>query len=403
MILDIFNELQSAADARSLDARQLLADTLEQARLADELGYGCWWSVEHHTSPEFSMSSAPDLWLAVLSQHTRRIRLGTAGILSPFEINHPVRVAERAAFIDVLSDGRLELGLARSGGAEWETFGVDPATTTDSLEEALRMLPRIWAPGEFEWKSELTTVPPREFVPKPVQSPHPPLWQTVSTPVSSERAGRLGVGLLAAAPLATLEYIREQIAAYDRGLAACVNPAGARINAQRAVFVLVHCGETRREVVESRAAEAALWFMNAAPYTFRVARDNWFNIVRGSATQSAAGSPALEGPERPPTPEELADPNPTIRLLHRQRAGLPIDPEEALAAVEVIPTAVIGDVDHCRQKLRAIQALGVDRLLCLMQFGPLPQPRVMSSLRTLGKAVLPELHGVSGIGGKSRG
>jgi hypothetical protein len=163
------------------------------------------------------------------------------------------------------------------------------------------------------------------------------------------------------------------------------------VNAQRAIFVLVHCAETRREVVESRAAEAALWFMNAAPYTFRVARDNWFNIVRGNSTQSAAGSPALEGPERPPTPEELADPNPTIRLLHRQRAGLPIDPEEALAAVEVIPTTVIGDVDHCRKKLRTIQALGVDRLLCLMQFGPLPHARVMGSLRALGQSVLSEL------------
>ncbi|MBK7951620.1 MAG: LLM class flavin-dependent oxidoreductase [Deltaproteobacteria bacterium] len=393
MILDIFNELQSALDSSRLDPRRLIADTLDQARLADELGYGCWWSVEHHTSPEFSMSSAPDLWLAVLSQHTRRIRLGTAGILSPFEINHPVRVAERAAWIDVLSGGRLELGLARSGGAEWETFEVDPETTTASLEEALRMLPRIWAPGEFEWKSELAKIPRREFAPKPLQQPHPPLWQTVSTPTSSERAGRLGVGLLAAAPLATLDYIRLQLEAYDRGLAACENPAGASINAQRAVFVLVHCAETRREVVESRAAEAALWFMNAAPFTFRVQRDNWFTIVRGHESQSAAGSPALEGPEPPPTPEELADPNPTIRLLHRQRAGLPIDPEEALATIEAIPTAVIGDIDTCRRKLQAIQALGVDRLLCLMQFGPLEPARILNSIRTLGESVLPGLRG----------
>ncbi|MEZ4334387.1 MAG: LLM class flavin-dependent oxidoreductase [Myxococcota bacterium] len=391
MILDIFNELQSTLDATRLDARQLLDDTLAQARLADALGYGCWWSVEHHTSPEFSMSSAPDLWLAVLSQHTKRIRLGTSGILSPFEINHPIRVAERAAWIDVLSGGRLELGLARSGGAEWETFGVDPETTTASLEEALRMIPRIWAPGEFEWKSDLTRIPSREFVPKPLQQPHPPLWQTVSTPVSSEKAGRLGVGLLAAAPLATLEYIRAQLEAYDRGLAACDNPAGRAINAQRAVFVFVHCAETRRAVIDARAAEAALWFMNAAPFTFRVQRDNWFSIVRGHASQSAAGSPALEGPEAPPTPEELADPNPVIRLLHRQRAGQALDPEETLAAVEAIPTAVIGDVETCRRKLRAIEALGVDRLLCLMQFGPLAPARIEASIRTLGESILPDL------------
>src|SRR5690606_20518896 len=146
-----------------------------------------------------------------------------------------------------------------------------------------------------------------------------------------EKAGRLGVGLLGAAPLATLEYIRAQLEAYDRGLAACEHPAGRTINAQRAFFVFVHCGETRRDVIDARAAEAALWFMNAAPFTFRVRRENWFNVGRGFESQSAAGSPSLEGPEPLPTPEELADPNPVIRLLHRQRAGETLDPEETLA------------------------------------------------------------------------
>jgi hypothetical protein len=79
-----------------------------------------------------------------------------------------------------------------------------------------------------------------------------------------------------------------------------------------------------------------------------------------------------------------------IRLLHRQRAGLALDSEEALAAVEAIPTVVIGDVDHCRRKLRAIEAQGVDRLMCLKQFGALPHGLVMRSLRVLAKHLLPE-------------
>jgi alkanesulfonate monooxygenase SsuD/methylene tetrahydromethanopterin reductase-like flavin-dependent oxidoreductase (luciferase family) len=390
VIFDVFSELQSGLPSAELDARALLTDTLEQARLADELGYGCWWTVEHHTAPEFSISSAPDLWLAVLAQHTRRIRLGTAGILSPFEINHPVRTAERAAFVDLLSNGRLELGLARSGGAEWETFGTDPATTRERLEDVLRMLPRIWTDGEFAWSRPGLSIPAREFAPKPLQRPHPPLWQTVSTPESAEMAGSLGVGLLAAAAFAPLEYIRATIEAYDRGLARCRAPAGPAINAQRAVFVFVHCAETRREVVEGRVAEQALWFMNAAPRTFRVARANWFSIITGGPTQSAASSPKLEGPEAPPTRAELDDPHPVIRLLHRQRAGLALDSEEALAAVEAIPTVVIGDVDHCRRKLRAIEAQGVDRLMCLKQFGALPHGLVMRSLRVLAKHLLPE-------------
>jgi alkanesulfonate monooxygenase SsuD/methylene tetrahydromethanopterin reductase-like flavin-dependent oxidoreductase (luciferase family) len=122
MILDVFSELQPARPAPEVDARALFEQALEQAELADRAGFGCWWAVEHHTAPEFSLSSAPELVLTAIAGRTRRIRLGTSGILSPFRINHPVRVAERAAWVDVASNGRLELGLARSGGAEWETL-----------------------------------------------------------------------------------------------------------------------------------------------------------------------------------------------------------------------------------------------------------------------------------------
>ena len=126
MILDVFSELQKAGAPGPALERQVLEEALEQAKLADALGYGCWWTVEHHGAAPFSYSSAPEIVVAVLAQHTRRLRFGHSGVLAPFRINHPVRVAERAALTDVLSGGRLELGLARSGGSEWDTFGVDP-------------------------------------------------------------------------------------------------------------------------------------------------------------------------------------------------------------------------------------------------------------------------------------
>ncbi|HPG27283.1 MAG TPA: LLM class flavin-dependent oxidoreductase, partial [Myxococcota bacterium] len=153
MILDIFSELQRARPSNEGHERRLLADAIEQARLADELGYGCWWNVEHHGAPEFSYSSAPEMMPVLLSQHTKRLRFGHSGILAPFAINHPVRVAERAAFADLASGGRLELGLARSGGAEWETFGVDPETSRAQLREALHIVPRVWTDDRFSWKS----------------------------------------------------------------------------------------------------------------------------------------------------------------------------------------------------------------------------------------------------------
>ena len=163
MILDVFSELQRPGPHRGHGHEgAVYRDAIEQAVLADELGYGCWWQVEHHGAPQFSYSSAPDMFLAVVSQHTERIHLGHSGVLAPYAINHPLRVAERAAFLDVISGGRLELGLARSVPSEWEVFGVDPDATRAQVNEALRLLPRMWAEGAFEWHSETFSMPRRD-------------------------------------------------------------------------------------------------------------------------------------------------------------------------------------------------------------------------------------------------
>jgi alkanesulfonate monooxygenase SsuD/methylene tetrahydromethanopterin reductase-like flavin-dependent oxidoreductase (luciferase family) len=391
VILDIFSELQAARPAEEIDARTLFEQAIDQARLADELGFGCWWAVEHHTDPEFSFSSAPDLVLTAIARHTRCIRLGTSGILSPFAINHPVRIAERGALVDVFSNGRLELGLARSGGAEWETFGVDPDSTREQLREALHVIPRIWTGHSFKWESEWLRVPERNFVPKPVQKPHPPLWQTVSNPQSCAMAGELGVGMLGSCVFTPVETIRPAILDYERGLAQC-RPAGEFVNDQRAMFTIVHCTKTKREAIESRAGEAALWFMNLAPRVFRVERANWVNLIRGAVGEGAASGRMLDGPEAPPSAEDLNDPVPAIALLNRQRAGHALDPEEVYEVLDPIDTVVIGDVDTCRRKLRRIAEQGLDRLMCLMQFGPLPHEAAMRSIRLLGERLVPEFH-----------
>ena len=149
MIFDLFNELQRP-DAEA-ERAACSPDALEQARLADELGYGCWWSVEHHCTPGFSYSGAPELMNTAIAMRTERLRVGHAGVLTPFKINHPLRAAERVAVLDHLSDGRVEVGLARSGGAEWATFGIDPDATLAELEEAARLMVTAWTEPEFSW------------------------------------------------------------------------------------------------------------------------------------------------------------------------------------------------------------------------------------------------------------
>lgn len=394
MILDIFSELQRAipAGARGDAAfeAQVLRDAIEQAKLADELGFGCWWTVEHHGAPEFSYSSSPEMMLAAISQHTERIRLGHSGVLAPFSINHPLRVAERGAFLDQISGGRLELGLARSGGTEWETFEVDPDASRAQLREALRMVPRMWTEESFEWKSEFATIPPRNVVPKPIQNPHPPLWQTATSPESFHMAGSLGVGVLATTLVSPLDTLETLLREYDRGLAQS-EPVGSVTNAQRAVFTFMHCAESRDQAIASGAAEAVLWFINAAPAVFHVPRDTWIDAIRGDLKDSAPSSDAaLDAPETYDD-LDLNDPVPVIALLNRQLVGEALDPVEVFEVMEAIPSVVIGDVDACESKLRAYARVGCDRLMCLMQMGGVSQESVLRSIRLTGEELIPRI------------
>lgn len=390
MILDVFAELQHPAPRSPGLERRLFLQAVEQARLADEMGFGCWWAVEHHGSPEFSYSSAPDLMLAVLSQHTERIRLGHSGVLAPFAINHPMRVAERAAFLDNVSGGRLELGLARSVPYEWATFGVDPDSTREQVAEALRMIPRMWKDGPFAYQGKSITIPEREVVPKPLQSPHPPLWVTAATPDGLENAGRLGVGVLATIMFSPIETIGTYVGYYRRGLERC-DPAGEFVNRQAACASFFHCAETTDQAVASRAGEAALWFMNAQAKVFGIPRLDWLEAIRGSIPLFKNADRGFVAVGSADDGGDLDDPMPVIRLMNRLWAGREVDPVEVYDALLPIDSVIIGDVEVCRRKLARYAELGVDRLMCLMQMGYLPHAQVLSSIRTAGKFLIPEL------------
>ncbi len=388
MILDIFCELQRAGARSPGFEASLIADTIEQAKLADRSGFGCWWVVEHHGFPDFSYSSAPEMMLAAISQHTEHIRLGHSGVLAPFAINHPMRIAERAGFLDNLSGGRLELGLARSVANEWEAFGSDPEETRAEVSLSLRLIPRMWAEETFEYSDERITIPPRSVAPKPIQKPHPPLWVTAATPDGFEGAGRLGVGVLGTVMLQPVEQLAPLFEAYRRGRESC-EPAGAFVNDQRAVFAFFHCARTREAAIESRAAEAVLWFMNAQPQVFGVPRSLWIETIR-SRTELWENMDLRLPPSEAHEGGDLEDPHPIVRLMNRQWAGLELDPVEAFEALEPVDSVIIGDAPTCVGKLERYAEAGVDRLMCLVQMGGLGQDMVLRTIRDAGEMILPK-------------
>jgi alkanesulfonate monooxygenase SsuD/methylene tetrahydromethanopterin reductase-like flavin-dependent oxidoreductase (luciferase family) len=389
MKLDIFTEIQKRDCEANGGFAQLLEESLEQARVADQAGFECWWQVEHHCTPDFSYSSCPEMILQEVARATTRLRIGHAGVLAPFEINHPLRAAERTALLDVLSGGRLEVGLAKSGGKEWDTFGVSEEQAARDLAEMTRLLPKAWTEVPFAWDPPRFRVAERDVLPKPLQRPHPRLWHTCSSPAAFVRAGELGVGVLATTLFAPLDVLATMIESYRTTLRACREPAGHTPNDQVGVFTFVHAAKTEREAIESGAPQAALWYVSSAPRVFNVPRDIFYTAIRGSTDPRSQGSiAALTEAERPDA-TDTTDPNPVVALLKRDFAGETISNEEIFETIGKLDSVVIGDVETCRRKMAGFRDIGVDRLMCLMQMGNVPQNAVLSSIRLAGERLIP--------------
>lgn len=389
MKFDIFCEIQRAFPWEGRDEASLFREILDQARAADAAGFTAWWQVEHHGAPEFSYSAAPELVLTAIAMATERLRVGHAGVLAPFNINSPLRVAERGATLDVLSGGRFEMGLAKSGGKEWETFGVDPEKARDQVRDAMHIIPRVWTEPEFSWDGPDYKVPPREIVPKPLQNPHPPLWQTCGSPESFYMAGEMGVGALGTTLLSPVKFLGEMLREHDRGLSACSAPAGRFVNRQKGCFTFVHIAETREQAIANGAAWSALWYVNAAPRVFKVPRRVWYDMIKaGLHPNSARDTAALAQLDPNETVIHDDDP-PVVVLLKRMAQGEEIGKDEAHDVLEPLDCVVIGDPDHCARKLRGYEAIGADRMMCMMQFGSIPHAAVLKSIELAGRLLVP--------------
>jgi alkanesulfonate monooxygenase SsuD/methylene tetrahydromethanopterin reductase-like flavin-dependent oxidoreductase (luciferase family) len=191
----IFYEHQLPRPWHPRSEHQLLQDSLDEIELADRLGYDFAWEVEHHFLEEYSHSSAPEVFLGAASQRTKRIRLGH-GIIQ-LTTNHPARVAERVSTLDLLSNGRVELGIGEAASTtELHPFGRRFRDKRAVWEDAVRALIPMFGDDPVEYEGPFFEFPRRSVIPKPYQKPHPPLWVACSQRDTIECAGRWGMGAL---------------------------------------------------------------------------------------------------------------------------------------------------------------------------------------------------------------
>ena len=166
MRIGLFYQIQVPKPWTPQSEAQRIYEALEQIPYAEQLGFASVWFSEHHFRPVWSHNSAPDLTLAAVSQCTSRIRLGIGVVLAP--IHHPLHVAARMATLDILSQGRVDVGLGRTGYPYQLTpYGTDLHDTRGMWQEFAEVLPRIWAEEVITHHGTYYQIPPRESSPSP--------------------------------------------------------------------------------------------------------------------------------------------------------------------------------------------------------------------------------------------
>jgi alkanesulfonate monooxygenase SsuD/methylene tetrahydromethanopterin reductase-like flavin-dependent oxidoreductase (luciferase family) len=371
MRFGIFYEHQLPRPWGPDDEHKLLKDALEQVELADRLGFDYVWEVEHHFLEEYSHSSAPEVFLAAASPRTSRIRIGHGIVQLPFGFNHPARVAERIATLDLVSDGRVEFGTGEaSSEMELGGFGVVRATKRAQWAEALDVVTRLLVEEPFAGhQSDSLSIPPRNLVPKPYQRPHPPLWVACSRRETIHLAATKGIGALSFS-FVEPQQARQFVDDYYATVASeeCV-PGGFAVNANVACVLPFMCHRD-----EAMAIEQGL----DGGHFFGYSLAHYYAFGEHRLGETSVWEEFLQNRSRFGFDRAVA-------AQQGQVLGAQLL-EQGMGALR----GAIGTPAQITELIRRYEAAGVDQLIFVSQAGRNRHEDICASMELFAQEVLPE-------------
>lgn len=329
-------------------------EALAQIERADQLGFDHVWEVEHHFLEEYSHSSAPEVFFGAVSQRTKDIRISHGVRLLPFNFNHPIKLAEQAAVLDIISNGRVEFGTGRSTTSmELDGFGIDYERTRDEVRESLEIIVKAWTEDILEWNGPLLQIPPSRVVPKPIQKPHPPMWMACVAPDSYTMAGDRGLGVLSFS--LNWEQVQKAMARYREAFAERKDQIPLVVNERFASMAIVHVATNPGDI--AIGFDGARWFLHHVAKLFE---------------------PLM-------VKNELYSYDYLRRTFGLSADAMSLSDDE----LREHPMVVVGDPDEVVDKLKQFQGAGLDQVICFKQCGQIPHANIMSSLELMGRHVLP--------------
>jgi alkanesulfonate monooxygenase SsuD/methylene tetrahydromethanopterin reductase-like flavin-dependent oxidoreductase (luciferase family) len=308
-------------------SQRFYEEVLEQAEAAEELGFDSYWVAEHHFH-EYGGIPRTAIWMAAASARTRRIRLGSAVVCLPFD--NPLRTAEDFAMVDILSNGRLQLGVG-SGYLqhEYAGFGIDMAERRERFAEALEILTAAWSGDRFSFHGKFHRVDAVQLNVRPVQRPRPPISIAILNNDRAAAVGAQGYSIMMI-PYATTEDLTE-IAGTTAAFRDAFTRGGRSGEEASAYFALhTHCAPT-------------------------------------SAQARREGEPAMDRYVR-------------TRLYAKQRSFDSIASKDLLA---------VGDPEEVSRVLGRYAAAGFTHALLINNFGGLEHRAVLRSMESIARHVLP--------------
>jgi natural product biosynthesis luciferase-like monooxygenase protein len=323
---------------------QVLRENLDQAALAEELGFDSVWLVEHHFS-DYALIGDPAVFAAALAERTRRVRIGTAVIVLP--LHHPIRVAENAAVVDNLSDGRLDVGVGRGyQPTEFAGFGVPMEDSQERFDEALRAVELLWCESEVTFRGRHVRLDGVRLVPRPVQQT-PPIWIAAVSPPTYVRLGSQGRRILTAPNFTPPDLVRQNLEAYRSALAAGGHDVAAF---DSPVMLQTYVGRSHEDGRE-RPREPAM---------------GYYDLLGRLLPRADAAPPGYD-------------------FYRRVEANV-----RDLRYEQIYGTACFGSADEVRERVRRLRDdAGVTYLMAWFNFGGLAATDVVTSMERFATHVMP--------------
>jgi alkanesulfonate monooxygenase SsuD/methylene tetrahydromethanopterin reductase-like flavin-dependent oxidoreductase (luciferase family) len=338
MDIGTFLLMQSPSQASS---QEIFSRGLEQAQAAEALGFRNCWLGEHHFST-YGYLSRPVQFATHIAAKTTKLRVGTAVIVIP--LHNPLTVAEEIATLDLLSNGRADIGFGRGYQQyEFARFGLDLDTAREKYDEALDIVLKSFEGKPFSYSGKHYQLPETMIYPQPLQRPHPPVWIVAQSPYAVEAAVRRGFSVLTGGFGVTIEHLANYGKLYNEVCAKVQPKVRPPLAVQRAIYVAESAADARD------AAEHARWNMRV---TLSL-RNRYEQVENGRAVP-------LPSPNEP----DLDD------LVERY--------------------LMIGTPERLIGKIKQLKdVMGITHFNCSFWFGDLDQKRVLRSMERFAREIMP--------------